>query len=195
MYPRTSILIVQSDILNTLSDIRALTHLDVSGNNLGQLVSSDGWEAHSNGTHYRQHGGNWTTVVPAGLQPLGIITIANAIPDMGAICSINLLKNHIEVEQVQELVKIMQGKEKLVTLCGLSKEATELDFSKQDLRAGDAVLIANDISDMGALTTLDISENKLSRGALKAGKKRGRLDSDYETDMTGMTHCCWAFRF
>jgi hypothetical protein len=47
----------------------------------------------------------------------------------------------------------MQAKEKLVTLCGLSKEETELDFSGHDLGAGDAVLIANDISDMRALST------------------------------------------
>jgi hypothetical protein len=71
--------------------------------------------------------------------------------DKGAILSINLLRNDIPVEQAQELVKIMQAKEKLITLCGLSKEETELDFSGQYLEPGDAVLIANDISGMGAL--------------------------------------------
>jgi hypothetical protein len=80
---------------------------------------------------------------------------------MGTISSINLLKNKIPVEQAQELVKIMQAKKELVTLCGLSKEETELDFSGQGLDAGDAVLIANDISDMGALTSLDLSSNYL----------------------------------
>jgi hypothetical protein len=69
---------------------------------------------------------------------------------MGAISSINLLKNTILVEQAQELVKIMQAKENLTTLCGLSREETALDFSGQHLGAGDAVLIANDITNMGA---------------------------------------------
>jgi hypothetical protein len=55
----------------------------------------------------------------------------------------------------------MHTKEKLVTLCGLSKEETELDFSGQDLDAGDAVLIANDIRDMGALIKLNISSNRV----------------------------------
>jgi hypothetical protein len=72
--------------------------------------------------------------------------------DKRAISSLNLLKNRIPTEQALELVKIMQSKEKLVTLCGLRKDETELDFSGQHLGAGDAVLIANDISDMGALT-------------------------------------------
>jgi hypothetical protein len=72
---------------------------------------------------------------------------------------VDLLKNDIPVEQAQELVKIMQSKEKLITLCGLSGNEATLDFSNQRLGPGDAVLIANDISDMGALLLLDISQN------------------------------------
>jgi hypothetical protein len=87
--------------------------------------------------------------------------LAVGIIDNGAISSINLLKNCIPVEQAQELVQIMQAKENLFTLCGLSKEETELDFGGQNLRAGDAVLIANDISDMEAVVRLDISSNNL----------------------------------
>jgi hypothetical protein len=51
----------------------------------------------------------------------------------------------------------MQAKENLTTLCGLSREETELDFSGLFLHAGDAVLIANDISDMGAISTVIIN--------------------------------------
>jgi hypothetical protein len=86
---------------------------------------------------------------------------AVGISDNRAISSINLLKNQIPVEQVQELVKTMQAKENLTTLCGLSKEKTELDFSSQGLSAGDVVLIANDISDMGALTSLSVADNDI----------------------------------
>jgi hypothetical protein len=39
---------------------------------------------------------------------------------------------------------------------------------------------------MEALTSLDISKNKLTRGALKAGED-GAYDHYYEIDMTGMT--------
>jgi hypothetical protein len=55
----------------------------------------------------------------------------------------------------------MRTKENLTTLCGLSGEETELDFSGQDLGAGDAVLIANDISDMGALTKLTFGDTQV----------------------------------
>jgi hypothetical protein len=87
--------------------------------------------------------------------------LAVGIKDNGAISSINLLKNHIPIKQARELVQIMQAKEKLITLCGLSKEEAELDFTGQDLRAGDAVLIANDISDMRAMTSLSLASNSL----------------------------------
>ena len=49
----------------------------------------------------------------------------------------------------------------LQTLCGLTMEETELDLSGQDLNAGDAVLIASDISDMGSLVSLNLAENDL----------------------------------
>jgi hypothetical protein len=100
------------------------------------------------------------------LSVTGVTALANAIPDMRVLSSANLLGNYIPVEQAQELVKIMQAKEKLTTLCGLSKEETELDFSDQNLGAGDAVLIANDISDMGAMTSLNLALNRIgSEGA------------------------------
>jgi hypothetical protein len=75
---------------------------------------------------------------------------------------VNLLKNAIPVKQAQELVEIMLSKEKLTTLCGLSGNEATLDFSNQRLGPGDAVLIANDISDMEALTSLNLSSNTLT---------------------------------
>jgi hypothetical protein len=101
------------------------------------------------------------------LKPEFIRELAVGIGDNGAISSINLLKNKIPVEQAQELVKIMQTKENLTTLCGLSREETELDFSDQHLGAGDAMLIANDISDMKAISSLNLAKNSLAKdGAL-----------------------------
>jgi hypothetical protein len=103
-----------------------------------------------------------------GLGPGDAVLITNDISDMRALSSANLLGNSIPVEQAQELVKIMRAKENLTTLCGLSRrEETELDFSGQNLGAGDAVLIANDICDMGALTKFDISGNPMDAEGCK----------------------------
>jgi hypothetical protein len=63
----------------------------------------------------------------------------------------------------------MRAKQNLTTLCGLSGKETELDFSGQDLEAGDAVLIANDIKDNAALTKLDISNNNIQQSEALQG--------------------------
>jgi hypothetical protein len=99
--------------------------------------------------------------------------ITTDISDKGAISSVNLLKNDIPVEQAQELVKIMQSKEKLTTLCGLSGNESTLDFSNQGLGPADAVLIANDISDMGALSVLNLASNDLGELVLPEGWSNG----------------------
>jgi Ran GTPase-activating protein (RanGAP) involved in mRNA processing and transport len=151
---------------NAISDMGALTSLDLANNNIGHLVLPnplpDGWEVHSGGDHYKHKDGSWggADTVP-GAKPLGAIAIASAIPDMGALLSANLLGNYISVEQAQELAKIMQAKENLTTLCGLSREETELDFSGQKLGAGDAVLIANDISNMRAISSVNVLFNDI----------------------------------
>jgi Ran GTPase-activating protein (RanGAP) involved in mRNA processing and transport len=92
----------------------------------------------------------------------GVIALADAIPDMRAISSVNVLGNSIGVEQAQELIKILQARDKLTTVCGFSGDETELDLSNHNLSAGCAVLIANEISDMGALSVLSLKSNRLA---------------------------------
>jgi hypothetical protein len=93
--------------------------------------------------------------------------LANAIPDMGALSSVNLLGNEIPVEQAQELVAIMQSNKKLTTLCGFSREEATLDVSNQGLGPGDVVLIANDISDMRAISSFTFSGERCFEGGWK----------------------------
>jgi hypothetical protein len=89
----------------------------------------------------------------------GAIMLAPEIADNRALSAANLLGNFIPVEQAKELVRIMQARENVTTLCGLSREETELNFHGQKLGAGDAVLFANEIGDMGAMTSLNLSSN------------------------------------
>jgi Ran GTPase-activating protein (RanGAP) involved in mRNA processing and transport len=74
---------------------------------------------------------------------------------------VNALGNSIGVEQAQELIHILQAKDKLTTLCGFNGDETELDLSNKNLRAGCAFLVANEISDMGALSVLSMKSNSL----------------------------------
>ena len=91
---------------------------------------------------------------------------ALSLPAIRAISFVNILSNAIGAEQANELIKIMAAKPNLKTLCGFSGDETELDLSKKSLTAGCAVLIANEVKNNGAMTSLDVSNNDLgSEGA------------------------------
>jgi hypothetical protein len=114
-----------------------MTHLDVSSNNLGQEVSSDGWE------HLQTIEGKLVWVqnrdpsteqaeAPAGCGQLGVIALANAIKDMGAMLSVNLLKNDIGVEQARALVIILKEHPTLKSLCGNNGGETQQQDEQHD---------------------------------------------------------------
>jgi hypothetical protein len=92
-------------------------------------------------------------------QALGVIALANAIPDMGAILSVNLLKNKIGVDQAKALASILKEHPTLKSLCGNSGEETELDMSGKGMDAEDAIILVPEIVDNGVLIKLDISNN------------------------------------
>jgi hypothetical protein len=66
---------------------RALTSLDISRNKLGMLVTEDGWTSRDgdNQGPWVHPDGRSQSEKPEGLRPLGVIAIAKAIPDMGAL--------------------------------------------------------------------------------------------------------------
>jgi hypothetical protein len=94
--------------------MRAMTSLDVSDNNLGALVLPEGWEydksasawdsskwiyKHADGREQKGHPG----------KAEGIIALANAIPDMRAMTSLNLASNELRCEGakiVAEAIKV-----------------------------------------------------------------------------------------
>ena len=92
---------------------------------------------------------------------LGVTALANAIPDMRAMSSVNLLKNSIGVEQARTLVIILKEHPTLKSLCGNSGEETELDMSGKGMDAGDAIMLVPEIVDNRALLSLNISDNML----------------------------------
>jgi hypothetical protein len=96
-------------------------------------------------------------------KPEGIIALANAIPDMRAILSLNLLKNSIGVEQARALVTILKERSTLKSLCGNNGDETELDMSGKIKGAEDAIMLAAEIIDNGALSFLDISSNDICK--------------------------------
>eukprot|EP00935_MAST-01C_sp_MAST-1C-sp1_P000868 g868.t1 len=88
----------------------------------------------------------------------GAMIVAAFIPKCQALASVNILSNGIGAEQANELIKIMESKPNLKTLCGFSGDETELDLSKRGLTTGCAVLVAHEVKNNGALVTVTINK-------------------------------------
>jgi hypothetical protein len=114
--------------------------------------------------YFRLNGGEWTQSVPAGAKAEGIIALAGAIPDMGAISSVNVLGNEIGIEQAQVLAAILKEHRTLKSLCGHKGDETELNMSSKEIGVEGAIMLAPEIVDNGALTKLDISNNNIEQG-------------------------------
>jgi hypothetical protein len=88
--------------------------------------------------------------------------ILPAIPsDNRAILSVNLLKNDIGVEQAGALVIILKEHPTLKSLCGNKGDETGLDMSGKMKGAKDAIMLAAEIVDNRALTSLHVGKNSI----------------------------------
>jgi hypothetical protein len=80
---------------------------------------------------------------------------------MGALLSVNLLKNDIGIDQAQALASILKEHPTLKSLCGNKGNETELDMSGKMRGAADAIMLAPEIIDNGAMTSLNLASNEL----------------------------------
>jgi hypothetical protein len=72
--------------------------------------------------------------------------------------------NSIGIEQAQALASILKAHPALKSLCGNKGDETELDMSGKKMQSWDAIMLAPEITDNGALTKLDISYNSIEQG-------------------------------
>jgi hypothetical protein len=168
---RSSLLVTSGDILMLsafLPKCTALSVLNVASNSLGWNVLPEGWNCsdnellvleytHTDGRKQDQHPG----------QPDGLIALADAIKDMAAITSVNLLSNSIPIDQAHVLVGILKAHPTLKSLCGNKGDETELDMSGR-IRSGriwsygaEAVMLAAEISNNAAMSTVLVNAFRL----------------------------------
>jgi hypothetical protein len=86
---------------------------------------------------------------------------AVGLSDNGAISSVNLLKNDIGVEQAGALMIILKEHPTLKSLCGNKGNETELNMSGKMEGAEDATMLAPEIVDNRAMTSLNLASNSL----------------------------------
>jgi Leucine-rich repeat (LRR) protein len=150
-----------------LSDNEALAKLDMSSNNLGALVLPEGWteDCDSDDDEVYMHTDGREQGYNPG-KPASLIAIANAIPKMGALTSLNLAKNNLG---------------RLVLPVGWTEEWMHEKFEGYGYKHIDGreqkenpsqpeciVVLASAIKDMRALSSLNLSKNHLANK--EAGK-------------------------
>ena len=121
-----------------------LTSIDLSGNKLSGIWTDS----------YGNQRGAFTAE--------GITAIADALRVNGALTVTNLLGNQLDAESAKMLAEV--AKQKGISLCGIQRDQTTADFSNQNLKPPDAILLASDLlqADVtGGLTSLNLSSNEL----------------------------------
>ena len=81
--------------------------------------------------------------------------------------NVNVMGNEIGKEQLSKLQEMMQAHPTLVSLCGIADDATEANLSGLGMDADDAVVLADELPAKGAMTSLNISNNRIKAEGAK----------------------------
>ena len=95
----------------------------------------------------------------------GVQALADALRDNGSLTECNVRGNKLDAESATLLAKV--GTERQITLFGMKHDQTEADFSRQNLKPVDAILVASDLLVCGSLTQLDVSFNSMKDAGVK----------------------------
>ena len=149
-----------------LSTNGELTSLNISKNRIGVLVPPDGWETGFNGKGqqgFKTTGGEWTMTPPDGAKPEGVIALADAIKNNGALTSLDISSNRLWEAGTKAIAEGL--KDNIIM--------TELNLADNAMGTDGAMDIAKTIPTMGALTSLNISNNNIGELVLYEGWTKG----------------------
>ena len=171
-----------SDIIPTM---RTLTSLDISHNNIGQLVLPEGWTEHTD-WNYNLRSARWYTHTDGREQkqnpgkPEGTIAIANAIKNIETLETLFMAFNTLCTKEAGLALEAMLKS---------NSSLTQLDVSiNSDLSAdgrdgiGFARGIAKGIKNNGTMTSLNLSDNFLGELVLPYGWTED-FDSDEDEEV------------
>jgi Ran GTPase-activating protein (RanGAP) involved in mRNA processing and transport len=154
-------------LASTIKDMRALSVLSLKSNNLyavGCKALVEGLKGNHVITELNIADCNLSS---GGSDMSGVIALANAIPDMRALSSANLLRNNIGIKQAKALAAILKEHPTLKSLCGNKGDETELDMSGKNMCAEGVIMLVPEIIDNGAMTSLNLAENYMGADGAK----------------------------
>ena len=101
--------------------------------------------------------------------PAGVKHVAGMLVANGSLRFVNALSNQLDAESATMLLQAKASQAKAQTpslrsLCGLTREEREIDFSSRGFRGADAMLLAFELPAMSSLTSLSLAGNDLGGG-------------------------------
>jgi hypothetical protein len=78
-----------------------------------------------------------------------------------ALSITNVLGNKIGQQQRAKPQEVMRGKPKLISFCGVAHDATGADFSGLDMDSDGAIILASELPDKVALSSLNLASDCL----------------------------------
>jgi hypothetical protein len=165
-------------LANAIPDMGAMTKFDISLNDIraeGGKVLAAGLTGNQVITELNISSNNLGYKFDGNDDTSGVIAIADAIPDMGAMLSLHVGNNGIPKKEMREIIIIAASNESMKILCEVpfkDKTITALDVSGKALSTEGALVVAEYLAGNRALTSLDISDNSLAKYGDMSGKPR-----------------------
>jgi hypothetical protein len=150
-------------------DNRALSVLNLSSNNLGEIVLAAGWRSKGDDERAPWVGPEGQEQDEKPGKPEGIIAIANAIPDMGALTKFDISKNCLYAAGGKAVAEALKDNQ---VITELNIASNRLGCKTRSDMSG-VVALADVIPDMGALSVLNLAENNLGELVLPDGWAEG----------------------
>ncbi len=144
--------------------------LDISNNNIGELVPPEGWSIKDKGKSWQNYvhaDGREQKEAPEGSSPVGAIALADALvkskdrnfKNYGALVKLNMSNNKLWALGLKHLAEALVDNQTLAELDISSNSVTESETRADDMTG--VIAMSNTIPTMGVLTSLDLSNNPL----------------------------------
>jgi Leucine-rich repeat (LRR) protein len=149
-------------VFRGISQNKTLTSLDVSNNNLGDLVLPGGWVysgifglneyTHTDGRHAKFNPG----------KPEGVFAVIEALAasKSSSLSSVNLLENNISINDAHTLANILKDEHTTIkSLCGNKGDEKKLYMGGKVEDVGGAIMLAAEIANNEVLEELSFGNN------------------------------------
>jgi Ran GTPase-activating protein (RanGAP) involved in mRNA processing and transport len=145
---------------DALQDMGSLSKLDISGNNIGELVLPDGWTKGVNAaqTDYEFKHTDGTTQTADPSAACGVIALVKVLPDMGSLSELDLSKNNLRSEGLSTVSEALKS----TSIKQLNIAENKLtSYQNYGTDMSGVIKFTEDMKDMGSLASLDISNNSI----------------------------------